>query len=791
MKKILFDDNWKFYNGDPGPRDPAEGWGGAKAGAYDFGAAKASLDDLNWRTVNLPHDFVVEGDYTKNSGEENMRAIPEMESIDSRHFAGGCLEPGVAWYRKRFTLDASEDVGRVLIHFDGVYRDSDLYLNQYYIGTHVSGYTGFYYDITDFLNIGGENVLAIRVDATGREGWWYEGGGIYRHVWLEFTDSVRFVKDGIFVASEVNLNDKSAAVSVSAEIENKLTDAADVSVNAEIFDANGVLVKSFSHGAAIEAWDCAKVTLNSELSDITLWDIDNPYLYSAKVRLYSKDRLLDEEEISFGIRKAEFDAERGFLLNGRRVVIKGVCCHHDHAGVGIAVPDEVHRYRLARIKSMGANAFRSAHYAAPKQVLDLCDRMGILVFDETRRMSSAPEDIKCLRDTVRSGRNHPSVILWGIGNEEIFAQHKPEMKRIMASMIAEVRKQDPTRSVTSAVVCWDGVKRYDDAHMFFGITNKLDVMGFNYCKTAWDDYHRRYPNQPVIVTEESSNSWTRGCYSTDENKSQYYAYDPENEAKCRSGKKADRFNMGEDAWKYVAERDYLAGLFIWTGIDYRGEPTPLAYPSVYTQFGVMDYCAFPKDNFYYYRSWWQTEPVLHLFPHWNYPDKRGVKLPVYCYSNLDEVELFVNGKSYGRKEMDKNWYLNWDNVIYEPGELKAIGYKKGVAALTETVRTTGAPAAVKAEVYGDNAETDKVIIINIDITDSDGRTVPTADNLLSFEVCGGEFIGAGNGNPGDHDSDKLPVRRAFNGKCQLLVRRTGRVSVKITSPGISGCVVEL
>lgn len=374
--------------------------------------------------------------------------------------------------------------------------------------------------------------------------------------------------------------------------------------------------------------------------------------------MYHNKSVYDEYTVSFGIRDIRFDCESGFYLNGKNIKIKGLCCHHDHAGMGIAVTESVNEYRIQRMKSMGANAIRSSHYPASPELLDICDREGMLVFEETRRMSSAPEDIERLKSMIKCDRNHPSIFLWGIGNEEIFSQHRSETVLTTLTMKAEIQKLDPTRPVTSAVVCRDGEQRYDNARIYMDVTKNLDVMGFNYCESAWDDYHMQIPNQPVIITEASSNSGTRGCYSTDESKGHYCIFDDENISKCKSGKKAVKKNVGESAWKKVAASDYLSGIFLRTGMDYRGEPTPPGYPAVYSQFGIFDYCGFPKDNYYYYKSWWQGDNVLHIFPHWNFSDKIGKTVSVYCCSNLDEAEIFVNGKSYGKKTYRKIGILN-------------------------------------------------------------------------------------------------------------------------------------
>ncbi len=782
--KMNFDNDWRFYLGDLPPKTDADGWGGAKARTYGFGAAANSLDDSRWRKVDLPHDFVAEGDYTNKRGDSDMRQIPEMESIDSRHLAGGSLEGGVGWYRKRFDLPDTDDK-RVYIRFDGVFRDSAVYVNEYYIGSHKTGYTGFYFDITDFVNFGGDNLIAVRVDSRGREGWWYEGGGIYRHVWLEVKENVRIAPLGVFVSAKPDLDTLTAAVDIKAEIENKRFEKADVTVKSVIFDAEGNEVSRSESKITAEAWDSVLCVQNVNLENVRLWSLESPYLYSLKTEIFVDGNPVDEEITSFGARDIEFKSGSGFYLNGRHVRVQGLCCHHDHAGVGIGIPDSVWEYRIERIKSIGANAYRSAHHQPSPVVLDICDRLGMLVFAETRRMSSAPEDIEALRTMVKTVRNHPSVFLLGIGNEEIFAQDKPETARATLTMKAEINKLDGTRPITSAVVCWNGEQRFDNARSYIPVTKNLDIMGFNYCRTAWDDYHERMPEQPIIITEATSNSGTRGCCETDEARGQYYVYDTENEHKVKSGIKAVKKDIGENDWKYFVERPYLAGIFLWTGLDYRGEPTPLAYPAVYSQFGILDYCGFEKDNFYYYKSWWTDEPVLHVFPHWNHAGKEGTPINVYCYSNLDEVEIFVNGRSYGKKTVEKNWYLGWENVIYEPGCLRAVGYKNGEAVMEDMVPTTLAPSKIVLTPYKNTVCTGETVIINVKITDRNGRTVPTADNEIRFKIKGGAFVGTGNGNPGSHESEKLPVRRAFNGLCQLLVKaETDDITVTAISDGI-------
>lgn len=792
--KINFNHDWKFYLGDLEPRRTTDGWGGAKARAYSFGATAMNLEDSRWRSVTLPHDFVSEGEYSRKHTENNdMTKIPEMESMDSRLFAGGSLEGSVAWYRKHFTLQAQEQQ-RILLHFDGIYRNSTIYVNEYYVQTHISGYTSFVVDITDFANLQGENLIAVRVDATGREGWWYEGGGIYRNVWLEVKEEAYLEPWGIQISAEPDMEKHAAIVRIEAEVTNRTLAAeeqGEFRLEHKIYGEDEILVsEAIQTELMVENWQTGKVCIETELSDVTLWDLDNPYLYKVVTLLYQGKKLLDSEETYFGVRTMEFDAEKGFFLNGKYVRITGLCCHHDHAGVGIASYRDVWEYRLRQMKSMGMNAYRSAHHMASPEVLELCDRLGILVMGETRRMSSAQEDLEALRSLIKRDRNHPSIFLWSIGNEEIFSQDRPETARTTITMKREVQKLDKTRPITSAVVCWNGKERFDTAEKYEAVTKHLDVMGFNYCRTAWDAYHELRPQQPIIITEASANSGTRGCYETNEAAGQYYIFDPDNETKCASGKKAWKKDVAESEWKYFAERPYLSGIFLWTGMDYRGEPTPLSYPSVYSHFGIFDYCGFAKDNYYYYKSWWQETPVLHVFPHWNHTGKEGQPLTVYCYSNLQEVELLVNGKSYGKKHMEKDWYLSWENVIYEPGQLMVKGCCNGKEVLKQVIETTKqayrlSVVPVKEMVAAEMG----TAIFQITVLDEEGREVPTANPFVYLSVEGaGELLGTGNGNPGDHDSEKRLVRRAFHGKLQVLVRPTGAgtITLKVQAEGIHG-----
>jgi beta-galactosidase len=793
--KLCFDFDWKFFLADLSPRNDVEGWGGAKAKAFNFGATAIDFDDSGWRHVTLPHDFVLEGDYTqKHDVFTEGTQIPAMETINSRHFAGGSLAGGVGWYRKRFDLSDYDESQRIYLHFDGVFRDSYVYLNEYFIGRHSSGYTSFFYDITDFVNYDKPNVLAVRVDATGREGWWYEGGGIYRHVWLEVVNNIHIAPWGIFVSAAPDFDSGTAQVRVETELVSKTTEDVMVTVESLVLNSNRETLISVQNTLSVSRWCEALCVQNLELTQARLWDLDAPYLYMLQSNIYENNKLTDTACTYFGVREIVLDPTKGLHINRRRINVNGLCAHHDHAGVGIAVPDRVFEYRLERMKEMGCNAYRCAHNPPTPEFLHMCDRMGILVMDETRQTSSAVEYLDQLRAMVKRDRNHPSIFVWSIGNEEVMMQFEPEAARIARAMRMEVKKLDHTRPTTLGGCFWsakkDSRQSFDSAEPMTKTMCELDAAGINYSPARWDEYHALMPRQPLIITEASSNSGTRGCYATNPLTGGYYIMDTQNADKAIRKDAAEKRDKAEEMWKLYAEREYMNGYFIWTAFDYRGEPSPMRYPAISTQFGIMDYCGFRKDNFYYYKSWWTEEPVLHIFPHWNWQGQTGLSVNVYCYSNMDEVELFVNGQSQGRKKMDRNWYLEWVDVIYQPGTLSADGYRLGAKVITKEIKTTGEPVKIELRPDRDSIIADgrDVAIIEVRVLDAEGLVVPTANNQIFFDVRGsGEFLGVGNGNPGSHESDKQPFRRVFNGLCQLLVRSgfdEGEIVVAASATGL-------
>lgn len=778
-RKIAFNDNWLFRCEDLGPKNPTERWGGAKAAAYDFGAVSDTLDDSNWETIELPHDYVRLSDFTTEaSNAEGITDIPAMQSIQSRLHAGGCLEPKVAWYRKHFSLPKDDQGKHVFIQFGGVYRACDIYINQMYVGSHTSGYTWFYFDITDYLNKDGENIIAVRVDPTEREGWWYEGGGIYRRVDLLIFEDLMIKPYEYSISTKLNENGM-AVCKLDALVSNLSVDKERTgTLFVQVLSDEKVVAECERSFVANAYSDCEiKESMVILAKNVRLWDIENPNLYTVWVQLLDcAGNILYSDESEIGIKKVSFDNEAGFFLNDKLLKIHGLCVHQDHNGVGIGLPDSVLEYRLREMKKMGMNAVRSAHYTPGDRFFEFCDKLGILVFSETRRMSSAYEDIDCFARTVKQGRNHASLLLWGIGNEEINLQHKPQAIFTTRRLKAELRKLDSVHPFTSAIVCWDGKEHFKDARKYFEVAQELDVMGFNYCMTAWDDFHENNPDIPVIVTEiNAANSSTRGCYSTDEYSGHYFTLDENNETKCTSVERVkQRFELGEREWKAVAERDYLAGAFLWTGIDYRGEPTPLPWPAVSSFFGILDYCGFRKDSFYYYQAWWTDIPTLHIF---------ASATKAYIYTNMDSVRVYENDELIFEKAVEKSWYVTADRITAGSGHIRAVGMKNGqefTAELGTVEKSSG--KNLQVEEYAENTlSNDNVRILNVSAVDDAGRLISSCCDGFDITVGGGTtLIGAGNGDQGNHINEMSLHQRLFNGRAQIIVKSKDEPDIKVT-----------
>jgi beta-galactosidase len=761
--RTSLDEGWKFQLADAELLKPYERW--LNSGGFLVGAPSRGWDDSNWSEVDLPHDFVIQGGFAP--GE------PVPYNYGDLYPSRGSRPDGVGWYRKRFVIPESDAARRIYLYFDGAFRDSKVYLNQYWVGGCASGYNSFFFDVTDMINFGAENLLVVRVDATQPEGWFYEGGGIYRHVWLISTAPVHIAPNGTFITAQIDFSQPSpsAAVSIQVDLLNQSTAPAAGKLVSTIVDPDGKTVAEVSTDFSLPAWGKAVLAQNAQLTEAKLWSLEAPNLYQVTSTVWVNGENVDQYTTTTGIRSIRFDPHEGFFLNQQPVKIQGVCCHQDHAGVGSAFPDRLHAFRLERLKQMGCNAYRCSHHPPAPELLEAADRMGILVMIEKRRMSSTADDLVELEQIVRRDRNHPSLILWSIGNEEVFIQWLPQAERIAQTLRDLIHRLDPTRPVTLAICLWNpAISGEEDLSRTPTPAAVLDVMGFNYAVQAWERYHELNPDQPILVSEASTNFRTRGCYQTHDESCHLAWDDP------RAGHRA------EEQWAKVAMYPYLAGTFLWTGFDYHGEPSPYSWPAISSQFGLMDLCGFPKDNYYYYQAAWKPEPLVHIFPHWNWPDKVGKPLKVGCYTNCAEVELFLNGRSLGRKRAEPNQHLEWPDVIYEPGLLEATGYNGAQISASARVETTGTASAIHLQPDRKNIQASRmdVCMIDVEITDAQGRVVPTADPRVLFSISGpGRIIGVGNGDPSSHEPEQASQRRAFHGRCQAILQPTGQPGEKI------------
>ncbi|MGD0546351.1 MAG: beta-galactosidase GalA [Terracidiphilus sp.] len=764
----LFDFGWKFqfgHSSDPA-RDLGFGNGqGDFAKTGDFAFAKSGYDDSKWRAQNLPHDWAVELPFVRDN-EQNSHGFKPL----GRRYP----ETSVGWYRREFEIPASDLGRRIAVEFDGAFRSVLVFVNGCFLGRNDNGYAPFRFDLTDLLNYGAKNCIVARVDASFGDGWFYEGAGIYRHVWLTKSDALHLGKWESTVRAEVG--GSSTTLNLATVVENQGKQAENAKVSWKIQDAAGKTVAMAEAPAqSVEVDGGAKFNATAKLDDPALWSVDAPNLYSAIVTVEASGKVRDAEQVSFGVRTAVFDADKGFFLNGKPLKIQGTCNHQDHAGVGAAVPDRLQSFRMGVLRAMGCNAVRTSHNMPTPEWVEACDRMGVMMMCETRQMSSNPEGLAQLEAMVKRYRNSPSIILWSIGNEEWHLQGDlaEEGAKIGETMVRRCHELDHTRPVSAAV----------NGNNEKGISEAFDVFGFNYQSfPGIDEYHKQHPKRAIYGSETASAFATRGVYTTDPLRNTESAYD------------VNPANWGETAeewWKFYGSREWAAGGFMWTGFDYRGEPTPYGWPSINSQFGAVDTCGFPKDSYYYYKSWWSAEPVLHLFPHWNFAGREGEEISVWVHSNLDEVELFVNGKSLGSQKVPRLGHVEW-KAKYEPGVIEARGTKDGKVVLTENRETTGPTVSIRltADRTEIDADGEDVAILTVEALDKEGRPVPTANNLIGFKVSGaGALLGAGNGDPNCQESDKEPKRSLFNGLAQVIVqagRRPGEIRIEAAKEGWEG-----
>jgi beta-galactosidase len=772
-KRISLDDDWKFAFGHASQPEKDFNYSIATIFSKSGGAAGTAIDpafnDQFWRKLDLPHDWAVELPFVN---VDNF----DVQSHGYKPVGGLFPATSIGWYRKQFPIDAKDSGQRFQIQFDGIFRNAKIWVNGFYLGTNESGYLGNHYDITDFIHFKKPNTVVVRVDATQYEGWFYEGAGIYRHVWLNQYQNAFIEEDGIFAYSKINGN--KAKLTVTTELKNAGMSPGNYSLQFNLLGRDGKKIgSSTARQVVLQAGIPVVVEQAVDLPNIIKWTLDQPYLYKIAVELKDKaGKLVDQRMIRFGFRTIEVKPD-GVFLNGEYVKLYGTNNHQDHAGVGSALPDYLQYYRIQLLKKMGSNAYRCSHHAPTPELLDACDSLGMLVMDEQRLLNSGDAYMDQFERLVKRDRNHPSVFMWSIGNEEGWIHTNSFGKRIAQSFIQKLKILDPTRTSTYAA---------DVANVFNGVNQVIPVRSFNYRQFAVDDYHRDHPQQPIIGTEMGSTVTTRGVVDLDSVR----AYLPDQDITAPWWA-----STAETWWKLAADKKHWLGGFIWTGLDYRGEPTPFKWPNINSHFGVMDVCGFPKNIYYYYKSWWTNQDILHISPHWNHPQEWGKPnrmVDVWVNSNADDVELFLNGKSLGKKTMPVNGHLQWA-VTYAPGKLEAVAYKKG-KRLYQKIETTGTAVEVVVTPYKTTILADgrDATVINITAVDREGREVPNADNMIHFSLEGaGKIIGVGNGDPSSHEPDKCPEgnwkRSLFNGKCQVIIQSTntaGTIKFDASSSGM-------
>ena len=780
-RTLNFDRGWRFHLGD-------------LPGAQELG-----FDDAGWRMLDVPHDWSIEGAFSDTNPA-------------GAH--GGALPGGVGWYRKAFSIP-QRDTGRlVFVEFDGVYQNSEVWINGRYLGKRPYGYSSFRYALTPYLRYGragGRNEIAVRADNSQQpNSRWYSGSGIYRHVRLVTVEPVHVDQWGTHITTP-QVSADSARIAIRTTVRNDSRADQPITLRTSVYDAAGREVARTSSIARIPADSVAEIAQELVVRTPTFWSVDQPYLYRAVSRVTCRARPCDEYTTRFGVRTFSFDVDRGFVLNGQHLKIRGVCLHHDLGALGAAVNTRALERQLQIMKEMGVNALRTSHNPPAPELLDLTDRMGIIVLDEAFDMWKKAKTnydyhldwdlwhARDLSDLVRRDRNHPSVLMWSIGNEVPEQRNDDTTGITIARELAGiVRALDPTRPITAAD---DNV---DPSNPLFR-SGALDLVGLNYHHQTWADFPKKFPGQKFLATETTSALNTRGYY--DQPSDSIAAYDgpraspgrPAPNANYRISaydhRRAAWGSLHEESWREIKKYDFLSGMFIWTGFDYLGEPTPYGWPARSSYFGVVDLAGFPKDPYYMYQSEWTDRPVLHVLPHWNWTV--GDTIDVWAYTNADEVELFLNDVSLGmRRKASDVFHLMW-RVAYAPGTLRAVAHKDGNVIATEEVKTAGAPAriALAPDRAALRADGEDLAFVTVTVLDGAGIAVPTADNLIRLRIAGAARIeGVDNGDQISHAPFKAESVRLFNGKALVIVRaaeRAGTVTLTAEAEGLAPAAVRI
>jgi len=758
---LSLDRGWLFHEGDipfPAILGHQMSYNNAKAGT-SWAAAAPDFDDSSWKQVDLPHDWAVEQPFAQtNNVSQGYRAR------------------GLGWYRKYFRLDPADHGKHLEIQLDGIATHCTVWVNGVLAARNWCGYTSVYIDITPFANFGSEvNLIAVQVDAVSQEGWWYEGAGLYRHAWLVKRNSAHVETDGVF-ANPIRKANGKWTVPIEATLYSSDKVPANVDVESTLIDPAGKKVVSGQIRIAVAPLKESVARFSLAVKSPALWSLEKPTLYSVHTVVKREGTNVDEVTTQCGFRTVRFDPDKGFFLNDQHVELDGTCNHQDVAGVGVAVPDSIWNFRVRKLKEMGCNAYRCAHNPPAKEFLDACDRLGLLVMDENRDFGSSPENLKQLDWMICRDRNHPSIILWSVFNEEP-SQGTEMGYEMVRRMAAVVKSRDTTRPVTAA-------QSNSDLNPV-NASQAADVAGFNYVYYDFDAYHKKYPTKPIFSSEDTSTVMTRDEY-TSIHRGTNPVLDSYDDTALPWGL------THRNAWKEISSRTYVAGTMVWTGFDYRGEPQPLSWPSAGSSFGCMDLCGFPKAAYWIHQAEWITDrPILHLVPHWNWAGSEGKRIKVFVAANVEKVELILNGKSLGMNSVDKYQMLTTE-VNYEPGKLEAVGYNGGKEVARFAIETTGEPAGLqlvpdRGSLAGDGDDAQPV---TVRVVDAQGRVVPMASPLVKFDLSGpGAIIGLNNGDPNCHEPEKGDQHSVFHGLAQVILQSRfagqGKLTLRATSEGLA------
>ena len=806
--KENFNSNWEFWG---------EGGETPRPGFHADDAART-------RTVRLPHDWSIEGEFSKDH---------------PAGAGGGALPGGIGWYRKTFTLN-KEDAGKhIFIDFDGVYMNSEVFINGHSLGVRPFGYIGFRYDLTPYIQTDEPNVITVRVDNSEQpNSRWYTGSGIYRNVWLIKVNPVHVDLWGTYITTTQE-TDKLATITVETTVANAGKTTASAELTSILLDAEGKQRGRTTSSLTLDADANQKAVQELKLINPMHWSVEHPYLYTLRTEIRIDNRLTDTYDTPVGIRSFRFDAEKGFFLNDRHVKIKGVCMHHDLGCLGAAFNIRAAERQLEILREMGCNGIRCSHNPPAPELLDLCDRMGFIVMDESfdvwRKKKTAYDyslyfnewHERDLTDLILRDRNHPSVMIWTIGNEVLeqwthahadtlslqeanlilnakrdesalsYDGKSLSVNSLLTQKLAKiVRDLDPTRPITTG-----NNEANPNNHLFR--SGALDIIGYNYQDKWVPDVPKNFPGKPFIITESTSALMTRGYYRMPSDSMFIWPerwdkpfHDPSFSCSSYDNCHVPWGTTHEESWRLTKENDFISGIYVWTGFDYLGEPTPYDFPARSSQFGIVDLAGFPKDIYYMYQSEWTDKPVLHLFPHWNWTPGQTVDMWAY-YNQADEVELFVNGLSQGIKQKLKDaFHVIW-RVTYQPGTVKIIARKDGKEVMQKEIHTAGEPAQIRltadrSTIQADGAD---LSFVTVEVLDANGYLCPWAENLINFSASGNAFIaGVDNGNPTSMESFKAPHRKAFYGKCMVVLQNTGRegkIQLTATAEGLSSATVEL